>query len=164
MHIRGAASRGEILEVIKVPQEQNVDAPVPHVELTASSGEAGSSRERTALPTPPLQQSESLLVKLRSLVSQSTLPRQKPISQSLLANMDLLGPISLLVQLGLLRSLSTMPQPPLQQSQSLLVSMKLDRLGLRSTAPRQNPNSQSLLMKLGPHVPKQMARPAPPQQ
>ena len=57
----------KILEVIKVPQEQVVDAPVPHVELAESLGEAGSSESRTRrtkLVHQSIQQSQSLMEKL----------------------------------------------------------------------------------------------------
>ena len=79
----------KIFEVIKVPQ----DAPVPHVELTRSLGEAGSSWPVETRPAPTLPQSQGLLVKLGLLGKRSTAARQNPNSKCFLVkvNLDLLG-------------------------------------------------------------------------
>ena len=62
--------------------EQLVDVPKIVVELAVSSVEAGSSGpERETRPTPPLQQSNCLLVKHGLLGSHSTVPRQNPKSK-----------------------------------------------------------------------------------
>ena len=115
--------------------------------LALASDESGSSRlERRTRPTPTLQHSPGLLVKLGVLVSQSTAPRQNPISRCLL------------MKLGLLESKSRVPRQNLVSQCPL---MKLGLLESTSRVPRQNPISQCPLVKLGLYGLEQMAGTVP---
>ena len=80
---------------LPVPQmlEQLVDEPKIVVELTVSSGEAGSSgpRERNTTDAAATAGSKYLLVKHGLLGSHSTVPRQNPKSKCLLVELGLLG-------------------------------------------------------------------------
>ena len=69
------------------------------------------------------------------------------------------------VKLGFKGLERTVPRQPFrlssQQSQSLLVMVKLGLPGLRSTVPPQNPKSQCPLVELGRHGPEQRVHPVP---